>query len=124
MDHPMLNNKTNCHYCGDTIIGRSDKRFCDSACRNAHNNAKRDSSERLFRAVEKTLRKNYKLLEEQWTAGLSEFPLKYLTSKGFNTKYFTSLQILNNGATYKFCYDIGFSMINVHQIRILKKEKK
>ena len=106
------------------MVGRKDKRFCDSACRNAYNNAKRVSSQKVFRAVEKTLRKNYKLLEELWKTGHSEFPLICLTTKGFNMNYFTSIQKLQNGSIYYFCYDLGFSHSNDVNIRILKKEVK
>lgn len=122
MDKSVFSNKPTCRYCGDTMVGRSDKSFCNAECRNAFNNAKRVSSQKVFRAVEKTLRKNHKLLEELWNTGLSEFPLIYLTSKGFNLKYFTSIQNLQNGSIYYFCYDIGFSRIDEFNIRVIKKQ--
>ena len=124
MKNSAPNYKSNCHYCEASLVGRSDKRFCNSACRNAFNNAKRITTFSVIKAVNKTLLKNFNILNQAWLCGEIELSKSALIKRGYNTNYFTSIQYLGKGVEYVFCYDIGYSLINENTIRILKKEKK
>jgi hypothetical protein len=116
--------KLTCLYCTEPLVGRSDKRFCNSACRNAFNNAKRITTFSVIKAVNKTLLKNFNILNHAWLCGEIELSKTALIKRGYNMNYFTSIQYLGKGVEYKFCYDIGYSLLNENTIRILKKEKK
>jgi predicted nucleic acid-binding Zn ribbon protein len=59
----------NCLECGEKIIGRSDKKFCNDACRNAYNNKQNKDSNNLMRNINNKLRKNYRILTEINTEG-------------------------------------------------------
>jgi predicted nucleic acid-binding Zn ribbon protein len=124
MNNSVPRHKSTCHYCGDALVGRSDKRFCNSACRNALNNAKRITTFSVIKAVNKTLLKNFNILNHAWLCGEIELSKTVLIKRGFNMNYFTSIQHLGKSVEYKFCYDIGYSLLNENTIRILKKEKK
>ena len=53
-----------CPECGDKIIGRADKKYCSSSCRNARNNSQNKDSKNMMRNINNRLRKNYRILEK------------------------------------------------------------
>jgi len=123
-----MNNKSDeikaiCQFCMAPLKGRSDKRFCNSACRSAFHNERTESSRKVIRAVNKVLQKNYQILQTLWEHDEREVSHHIVLRSGFNFNYFTSIQNLNTGATYFFCYDIGYSNTDEKTIRIIKKEK-
>jgi hypothetical protein len=115
--------KSCCQYCDEPIKGRSDKRFCNSSCRAAFHNDQNENNRKVIKAVNKVLLKNYRILTARWENDEKEISQHVMIEFGFNFNYFTSIQKLNNGATYFFCYDLGFSKIDEAGIRIIKKEK-
>jgi len=46
-----------CLECGEPLIGRSDKKFCDDQCRNAYNNKLNRDHINLYRNINNKLRK-------------------------------------------------------------------
>lgn len=116
--------RSSCRFCGEPLKGRSDKRFCNNACRVAFHNARNEGKRIVIKAVNKVLLKNYQILKMHWDVGEREISQYMMLQSGFNFNYFTSIQKLDSGASYCFCYDIGFSKMDEATIRILKKEKK
>ena len=53
-----------CLDCGETIKGRSDKKFCNDICRNSYNNKLNSDTTNYVRNVNNILRKNRRVLEE------------------------------------------------------------
>lgn len=53
-----------CLECGEKIVGRADKKFCNDYCRNAYNNNLHKDSKNLIRNINNKLKKNYKILSE------------------------------------------------------------
>lgn len=51
-----------CRECGEGFRGRSDKRFCSDACRNAYHNSRNRETNGLFHSVNIRLRRNYRIL--------------------------------------------------------------
>lgn len=82
----------NCLECGEKIIGRSDKKFCNDACRNAYNNKQNKDSNNLMRNVNNKLRKNYRILSEVNTDGKTKISRTKLDGLGFDFEYFTNLK--------------------------------
>lgn len=97
-----------CPECGDKIIGRSDKKFCSDACRNAHNNALNKDSKNLIRNVNNRLRKNYRILENLNPKDKTKTTKDKLVSLGFNFNYFTSIYTTKTGTVYYYLYDQGY----------------
>ena len=112
----------NCLECGEKIIGRSDKKFCNDACRNAYNNKQNKDSTNLMRNVNNKLRKNYRILVEINTDGKTKITRSKLESLGFDFDYFTNLKIYKNGSEYKFIYDYGYKLLEDDFVLIVKNQ--
>tara|TARA_B100001146_G_scaffold221995_1_gene233516 strand:+ start:3185 stop:3541 length:357 start_codon:yes stop_codon:yes gene_type:complete len=97
-----------CPECGDKIIGRSDKKFCSDACRNAHNNALNKDSKHLVRNINNRLRKNYRILEALNTQDKTKVRKTTLDKHGFNFQFFTGQYITKAGTVYYYVYDQGY----------------
>lgn len=112
----------NCLECGEKIIGRSDKKFCNDACRNAYNNKQNKDSTNLMRNVNNKLRKNYRILREINIDGKTKVVRSKLETLGFDFDYFTNLKVYKNGSEYKFIYDYGYKLLEDDFILIVKSQ--
>jgi hypothetical protein len=112
----------NCLECGEKIIGRADKKFCNDACRNAYNNKQNKDSTNLMRNINNKLRKNYRILVELNTHGKTKATQAKLESLGFDFDYFTNIKIYKNGSEYKFIYDYGYKLLEDDFILIVKNQ--
>lgn len=112
----------NCLECGENIVGRSDKKFCNDGCRNAYNNKQNKDSTNLMRNVNNKLRKNYRILTELNSGedGKSKTTKNKMSSLGFDFDYFTQLKVYKNGAEYRFIYDYGYKFLNDEWILLVK----
>ena len=112
----------NCLECGEKIIGRSDKKFCNDACRNAYNNKQNKDSSNLMRNINNRLRKNYRILTEINTEGKAKVTRAKLDGLGFDFEYFTNLKVYKNGSEYRFIYDYGYRLLDEDFILIVRKQ--
>lgn len=112
----------NCLECGEKIIGRSDKKFCNDACRNAYNNKQNKDSNNLMRNINNKLRKNYRILMEINTDGKTKVPKSRLDGLGFDFDYCTNLKVYKNGSEYKFIYDYGYKLLEDDFVLIVKNQ--
>ena len=97
-----------CMFCGDVIVGRSDKKFCNSNCRNTFNNRTRQDCEKLILETNRILRKNRSILKTLSPVGKSTVLKDYLLKLDFDFKYHTHSFKTNHGNTYKYCYEYGY----------------
>lgn len=112
----------NCLECGEKIIGRSDKKFCNDACRNAYNNKQNKDSTNLMRNINNKLRKNYRILTEVNIEGKTKIARSKLDSLGFDFDYFTNIKVYKNGSEYKFIYDYGYKLLEDDFVLIVKNQ--
>ncbi|MGE8552583.1 MAG: hypothetical protein ACN6OB_01455 [Chryseobacterium jejuense] len=112
----------NCLECGEKIIGRSDKKFCNDACRNAYNNKQNKDSTNLMRNINNKLRKNYRILTEVNIDGKTKVAKSKLESLGFDFDYFTNIKVYKNGSEYKFIYDYGYKLLEEDFVLIVKNQ--
>ena len=112
----------NCLECGEKIIGRSDKKFCNDACRNAYNNKQNKDSTNLMRNINNKLRKNYRILTEVNIEGKTKIARSKLDSLGFDFDYFTNLKVYKNGSEYKFIYNYGYKLLEDDFVLIVKNQ--
>lgn len=110
----------NCLECGEKIIGRSDKKFCNDACRNAYNNKQNKDSSNLMRNVNNKLRRNYRILNETNIDGKTKVAKSKLDGLGFDFNYLTQIKTYKNGSEYKFVYDQGYKILDEDFILIVK----
>ncbi len=111
-----------CPECGNKIIGRSDKKFCSDACRNAHNNALNKDNKNLIRNINNRLRKNYRILETLNTKDKTKVTKEKLLRMGFSFDYFTGLYTTKAGSVYYYLYDQGYLPLDNDYYLLVKRE--
>jgi hypothetical protein len=97
-----------CLECGEPIRGRSDKKYCNDSCRNAHYNKTHRAQTNYMRKINRILSKNRGILEQLNPNETTKISKKRLLNEGFNFDYYTNTYTTKNGKTYYFCYDQGY----------------
>ncbi|MHA6698039.1 hypothetical protein [Chryseobacterium sp. A321] len=96
----------NCLECGERLVGRSDKKFCNDSCRNTYNNKNNKDTSNLMRSINSQLRRNYKiLLSYSFVENQAATTTTKLSAEGFNFEYFTQQKIYSDGTTRRILYD-------------------
>lgn len=102
-----------CEECGESIQGRTDKKFCSDQCRVTFNNRIRATGGNPYiRSVTDVLKRNHKILSLLNTTGKTRVSREKLSSKGFNFTYFTSQYTTREGAVYRYVFDQGYLEID------------
>ena len=118
-----MSNKT-CLFCNAILKGRADKKFCDSFCRAAYHNTNRASHEILMTNINKSLRKNRKILSFLCPNGKATVRKDVLDKLGYKYEYFTGTFKTKFG-TYYFAYDYGMLPIiqkNVKKVVVVNRQ--
>lgn len=97
-----------CLDCGEALLGRADKKFCNDNCRNNYNNRLNSDATNYVRRVNGILRKNRRILAELNPSDKATVHRDKLVERGFNFSYFTNTYTTQKGATYHFCYEYGY----------------
>ncbi|MDE3235576.1 MAG: hypothetical protein KGO81_06435 [Bacteroidota bacterium] len=117
-----------CKTCNKSLKGRSDKKFCDDACRNAYNNELKAKTlySRYVRTVNNTLLRNRKILEEllDATQGMVKVGQEKLLQKGFSFTYHTHTFTNKKGDTYYFCYEYGYLPLDNQWYLLVKRKEQ
>lgn len=98
-----------CLDCGDTLRGRSDKKFCSDQCRNNYNNKLNRDSNNFVRNVHGLLRKNRRILSDLVAEGKTVIHKDALYALGYNFSFFTHIVESKEGTKFQYCFDYGFS---------------
>ena len=99
-----------CRQCGKKIFGRSDKKFCNHACRNVWNNENRFHTKSALNLVNAILKRNRNVLRNILPDSVKTIRIQkiQLEAQGFNFSYFTSACKRKNGQVFFFCYEFGY----------------
>jgi hypothetical protein len=119
-----MTEKRTCQQCGDTIRGRSDKRFCDDTCRNRFHNKVNSDEDQFIRQVNSILKRNRKILRSVWPEG-SEYlncDRQDLLRLGFRFGYHTHSCRSAKGQPYHFCYEFGYTRLRADSLVVVKRE--
>lgn len=111
----------NCLECGEKLIGREDKKFCNDACRNTYNNKLNKDTTNLMRNINYTLRKNYRILCDHNAEGKTKVPRKKLMDAGFDFSHMTSIYTTKTQNTYYFIYNQGYMILDNDWLILVKK---
>lgn len=114
--------KQKCLECGESFLGRSDKKFCTDYCRNSHNNKINKDSKNLIRNTNNRLRKNWRILEELNPKDKCRVTKQKLDTKGFDFNYFTSIYTTKTGNVYYFIYDQGYLALENDFYALVKRD--
>ena len=113
-----------CFYCGKTLYGKSNQKYCNDDCRNKGNREKRRKDTwhepPLIGQVITVLRRNYKILAQQHAFEnraivVSKFKL---IEANFNFKHFTS-QLKTKASVYNFVFDLGWRELEDGKIMVV-----
>ncbi|MEO6313785.1 MAG: hypothetical protein ABIU63_02915 [Chitinophagaceae bacterium] len=113
-----------CMSCGKIIKGRSDKKFCDDACRNVYNNDLKCDSNNYVRNINNALRRNRRILSECLTGAeeMAKTTKERLLQKGMQFKYNTHTYTNKKGNVYFFCYDYGYLALENDWYLVVKRK--
>ncbi|WBU90820.1 hypothetical protein [Cellulophaga omnivescoria] len=114
-----------CLQCNKELIGRSDKKFCDTDCRSSYHNTNRPMHEITIKQINSALRKNRSLLAHFCPSGKSTVKKEVLVQLGYRVDLFTHIFPFKNGV-YFFCYEFGYLPIvdnGVHKMLIVHKQE-
>jgi hypothetical protein len=111
-----------CLACGKPLKGRTDKKFCDDYCRNAHNNKNKAEEPLVVKELWQVLKKNRRILEEMLGAEemIKQPRTKFLT-KGFQFNYHTHQYTNKKGNIYTFCFEYGYLSLEGDWLLIVKR---
>ncbi|GAA3592676.1 hypothetical protein Q4Q39_05725 [Flavivirga amylovorans] len=113
-----------CLSCSKELIGRTDKKFCDSHCRATFHNKNKPPHEYYIIEINGILRKNRSILSSLSPEGKTTVRTSLIKSMGFSFNYFTNVFKTKTG-TYYLCYDYGYLLLNdkgQEKILIIKKQ--
>lgn len=111
-----------CLACGNKLMGRVDKKFCDDQCRSAWHNRMSGDESRIMRNINYLLRKNRRILFQFCPAGKGKASRAELLKAGFNFDYITSIYRTRQGKTYFYCYDLGYLELEDGSYAIVVKQ--
>jgi predicted nucleic acid-binding Zn ribbon protein len=115
----------NCLDCGEPIIGRADKKFCNDQCRNNFNNRQNNENTETVRHINSILRKNRRILSELNPTDKTTVHKEKLSSIGFNFTYITHLYTTQKGSVYRFVYEYGYLPLdNDFYMLVVRDNKK
>ena len=97
-----------CLDCGDTIRGRTDKKFCSDQCRNNYNNRLNRDSNNFVRNVHGLLRKNRRILADLYDEGKVKVHKDALFALGYNFSFFTHIIETSQGHKFHYCFEYGY----------------
>lgn len=104
------NNETRkCLSCGNKLQGRSDKKFCDSYCRNSYNNQNKQDDEKYIQSVNKIIRRNRRILKTLCPEGKAIVRKSLLDKLGYKYGVFSGIYATKTN-TYYLCYEYGFAI--------------
>lgn len=111
-----------CLECGEVLMGRADKKFCNDQCRSAHYQRKNVVTEGLIRTTNNQLRKNYTILKALNKDGKTKVKQATLLKEGFIFGLITGIYTTRENKTYYFVYDQGYLPIeNDYYVLVVNK---
>lgn len=114
-----------CQECGKQLVGRVDKKFCDSDCRAAYHNRNKSMGEETMRQYNSILRHNRRILRTLCPQGKSTVRREVLEQMGYRFGFYTNTYQSSKGGTYYLCYDYGFTPIhegNIQKALIIQRQ--
>jgi len=119
--HATVTISPTCLTCGKPLRGRTDKKFCDTGCKNEHNNRLQHEEREAIKSIDRILKHNRRVLK-QWLGECSTrlVSTKGLLHAGFRFDYHTHQFINRQSDHYVFCYDYGYLSLGDGRCLIVK----
>lgn len=116
---------THCFNCGKPIVGRRDKKFCDSQCKAEHHNKNKSYGELYIASIQSITRQNRRILKTLCPEGKATVRKEVLDSMGYDFRYFSGL-FKTTSILYYLVYDYAFAPIyekEVEKVMIVQRQE-
>ncbi|MGK9119633.1 hypothetical protein KXS00_16860 [Olivibacter jilunii] len=111
-----------CLDCQEPLIGRSDKKFCNDACRSNFNNKLKTQDQNYVRRINAILKRNRRIIMDLNPNGMKKVLKEDLSNMGFDFKHYTHILNTAKGSRYFFCYEFGYLFIKQDEVLLVKNE--
>jgi len=114
-----------CKICSNPVIGRADKKFCSTRCKNYYHLNLRRVTNIEVQEINKILHRNRSILLEILGKNQTQkkVPRLVLDKMKFRYKYHTHTYINSVGKTYYYIYDMAWMSFSDNEILIVRKVK-
>lgn len=110
-----------CMDCGEPLVGRADKKFCDDACRANYNNRRNNEESGYLRKVNNILKRNRRILAKLSPEGGRKVKWQTLIDEGFNFNFITDMSETAEGTQYRFCYEYGYLLQADDEVLLVRR---
>lgn len=111
-----------CLHCGQPLMGRSDKKFCNADCRSTYNNNLNRQANNLIRKVNRVLYRNRRILKKLNPTGKTTLHKNILLQEKFDFNYYTNIFRTQKGHIYYFCYDQGYLLLENDYLTLVERQ--
>ncbi len=115
----MEDDQRYCLFDGKPLSGRSDKKYCNADCKNAHINELNKEENKEVRRINNLLAKNRRVLKAHYESEDRKEGVKkeVMIRRGFSFDYVTQFY-----GGYMFCYEFGYTAIGTNKdyIKVVK----
>ncbi|WP_262246389.1 hypothetical protein [Parapedobacter soli] len=111
-----------CMDCGEPVVGRADKKFCDDACRANYNNRRNSEESGYLRKVNNILKRNRRILAKLSPEGGRKVKWQALIDEGFNFNYITDMNEPTEACQYRFCYEYGYLLLDADEVLLVRRK--
>lgn len=111
-----------CRMCKSPLIGRSDKIFCSTACKNEYHVKLRRATAEQVRETDKILHRNRSILLEVMGKNKTQKKIDrlILEKKKFRFAYMTGFYTNSRGKLYHYVYDFAWMEFSDQEILIVR----
>ncbi|MEN9386899.1 MAG: hypothetical protein RLZZ185_1640 [Bacteroidota bacterium] len=114
--------KNECQQCGKTLLGRTDKKFCSVACKNAFNFAKRKATRNAVKEIDSYLHRNREILATLMGDSKKEILDRAVLARArFRWEYMTGIYKNKQGKWYHIVYDYAWMEFTDQSVLIVRK---
>jgi len=112
-----------CKICSSIIVGRADKVFCSTRCKNTYHKKLRHATKKVAIEINGYLRRNHGILLEILGKRKSQLKVhrNVLEKKRFRYKYHTHLHVNSRNKTFHYIYDLAWMEFSDDEILIVRK---
>lgn len=101
-----------CLFCGASLSGRSDKKYCDDNCRNNHHYNLNKDTNVLINKVNRILLHNRQLLKSLCRNAKIVVKKQKMKEVGFDFNYITGSYETKGGDSYRIVYDYAYKIVD------------
>ncbi len=115
--------KNCCPICGNTIVGRSDKKFCSSKCKNKYHRPSKNLKGDQIKMVNTFLYQNFQIMESIFTDEKKDklmVPRILLDKMGFHYPYSTGCYVNNQKKIYRYIYNYAWMEFSDQRVMLIR----